>query len=151
MPKIDGMEDSRRSIGKSRRFRAAFSLLDALVASSLVIGIGALSLPSFVSTVVVNRSVERAVLARDVARNVIENIRDYGVINLVDGTFPLTRFGPIEALSVLPNASGSVTITTPSTSVRKVVVRVQWTSGVRQGRQRTYNTVTLVTPGGVSP
>ena len=145
------MEDSRRSLGKSRRLLSAFSLIDALVASSLVIGIGALSLPSFVSTVVVNRSVERAVLAREVARNVIENIRDYGVVNLVDGTFPLTRFGPVEPLNTLPNGSGSVTITTPSTSIRKVVIRVQWTSGVRQGRQRTYNTVTLLTPGGVTP
>jgi type II secretory pathway pseudopilin PulG len=145
------MEDSRRSLGKSRRSISAFSLIDALVASSLVIGIGALSLPSFVSTVVINRSVERAVLAREVARIVIENVRDVGVVNLVDGNFPLTRFGPVEALNVLPNASGSVTITTPSTSVRKVVIRVQWTSGVRQGRQRTYNTVTLLTPGGVSP
>jgi type II secretory pathway pseudopilin PulG len=145
------MEDSRRSLGKSRRSISAFSLVDALVASSLVIGIGALSLPSFVSTVVINRSVERAVLAREVARIVIENVRDVGVVNLVDGNFPLTRFGPVEALNVLPNASGSVTITTPSTSVRKVVIRVQWTSGVRQGRQRTYNTVTLLTPGGVSP
>jgi hypothetical protein len=145
------MEDSRRSLGKSRRSISAFSLVDALVASSLVIGIGALSLPSFVSTVVINRSVERAVLAREVARIVIENVRDVGVVNLVDGNFPLTRFGPVEALNVLRNASGSVTITTPSTSVRKVVIRVQWTSGVRQGRQRTYNTVTLLTPGGVSP
>lgn len=145
------MEDSRRSLGKSRRSISAFSLVDALVASSLVIGIGALSLPSFVSTVVINRSVERAVLAREVARIVIENVRDVGIVNLVDGNFPLTRFGPAEALNVLPNASGSVTITTPSTSVRKVVIRVQWTSGVRQGRQRTYNTVTLLTPGGVSP
>jgi hypothetical protein len=145
------MKDSRRSLGISRRFSRAFSLLDALVASSLVVGIGALSLPSFVSTVVVHRSVERAGLAREVARTVIENIRAVGVVNLVDGTFTLTKFGPVDTLNALPNASGSVTITTPSTSVRKVVIRVQWTSGVRQGRQRTYNTVTLLTPGGVSP
>lgn len=145
------MKDSRRSLGKSRWFSSAFSLLDALVASSLVVGIGALSLPSFVSTVVVHRSVERAGLAREVARTVIENIRAVGVVNLVDGTFTLTKFGPVDTLNALPNASGSVTITTPSTSVRKVVIRVQWTSGVRQGRQRTYNTVTLLTPGGVSP
>jgi hypothetical protein len=145
------MKDSRRSLGISRRFSRAFSLLDALVASSLVVGIGALSLPSFVSTVVVHRSVERAGLAREVARTVIENIRAVGVVNLLDGTFTLTKFGPVDTLNALPNASGSVTITTPSTSVRKVVIRVQWTSGVRQGRQRTYNTVTLLTPGGVSP
>ncbi|MEY3602214.1 MAG: hypothetical protein RL169_1458 [Armatimonadota bacterium] len=145
------MKDSRRSLDVSRRFSRAFSLLDALVASSLVVGIGALSLPSFVSTVVVHRSVERAGLAREVARTVIENIRAVGVVNLVDGTFTLTKFGPVDTLNALPNASGSVTITTPSTSVRKVVIRVQWTSGVRQGRQRTYNTVTLLTPGGVSP
>lgn len=145
------MKESRRSLGKSRRFSSAFSLLDALVASSLVVGIGALSLPSFVSTVVVHRSVERAGLAREVARTVIENIRDVGVVNLLDGTFTLTKFGPVDTLNALPNASGSVTITTPSTSVRKVVIRVQWTSGLRQGRQRTYNTVTLLTPGGVSP
>jgi hypothetical protein len=145
------MKDSRRSLDVSRRFSRAFSLLDALVASSLVVGIGALSLPSFVSTVVVHRSVERAGLAREVARTVIENIRAVGVFNLVDGTFTLTKFGPVDTLNALPNASGSVTITTPSTSVRKVVIRVQWTSGVRQGRQRTYNTVTLLTPGGVSP
>lgn len=145
------MKESRRSLGISRRFSSAFSLLDALVASSLVVGIGALSLPSFVSTVVVHRSVERAGLAREVARTVIENIRDVGVVNLLDGTFTLTKFGPVDTLNALPNASGSVTITTPSTSVRKVVIRVQWTSGLRQGRQRTYNTVTLLTPGGVSP
>ncbi len=145
------MKDSRRSLDVSRRFSRAFSLLDALVASSLVVGLGALSLPSFVSTVVVHRSVERAGLAREVARTVIENIRAVGVVNLVDGTFTLTKFGPVDTLNALPNASGSVTITTPSTSVRKVVIRVQWTSGVRQGRQRTYNTVTLLTPGGVSP
>jgi hypothetical protein len=145
------MKDSRRSLGISRRFSRAFSLLDALVASSLVVGIGALSLPSFVSTVVVHRSVERAGLAREVARTVIENIRAVGVVNLLDGTFTLTKFGPVDTVNALPNASGSVTITTPSTSVRKVVIRVQWTSGVRQGRQRTYNTVTLLTPGGVSP
>lgn len=145
------MKESRRSLGKSRRFSSAFSLLDALVASSLVVGIGALSLPSFVSTVVVHRSVERAGLAREVARTVIENIRDVGVVNLLDGTFTLTKFGPVDTLNALPNASGSVTITTPSTSVRKVVIRVLWTSGLRQGRQRTYNTVTLLTPGGVSP
>lgn len=145
------MKDSRRSLGKSRRFSSGFSLLDALVASSLVVGIGALSLPSFVSTVVVHRSVERAGLSREVARTVIENIRAVGVVNLVDGTFTLTKFGPVDTLNALPNASGSVTITTPSTSVRKVVIRVQWTSGLRQGRQRTYNTVTLLTPGGVSP
>ena len=145
------MKESRRSLGISRRFSSAFSLLDALVASSLVVGIGALSLPSFVSTVVVHRSVERAGLAREVARTVIENIRDVGVVNLLDGTFTLTKFGPVDTLNALANASGSVTITTPSTSVRKVVIRVQWTSGLRQGRQRTYNTVTLLTPGGVSP
>ncbi|MFM7189023.1 MAG: hypothetical protein ACKO14_14545 [Armatimonadota bacterium] len=99
----------------------------------------------------VNRSVERAGLAREVARTVIENIRDVGVINVVDGTFTLTKFGQVESLNNLPNASGSVAVTTPSTAIRKVVIRIQWTSGLRQGRQRTYNTVTLLTPGGVSP
>lgn len=145
------MEPCRRTTGNPRRFSSAFSLLDALVASSLVIGIGALSLPSLVSTVVVHRSVERAGIARDIARTVIENVRDFGVINLVDGTYTLTKFGPVETLNLLPIASGSVTITTPSPSVRKVVIRVQWTAGLRQGRQRAYNTVTLLTPGGVSP
>ena len=123
----------------------------AFVACLFVLGTVACSLPSLGATVVLNRSVGRAVLAREVARIVIENGRDVGVVNLVDGNVPLTRFGPVEARNVLPNASGSVTITTPSTSVRKVVIRVQWTSGVRQGRLRTYNTVTLLTPGGVTP
>jgi hypothetical protein len=145
------MEDCGRPHANLRRCCPAFSLVDALVASSLVIGIGALSLPSFVSTVVVHRSVERAGLARETARIVIENIRDLGVINLVDGSYPLTRFGPVEPLRNLPNATGTVTVTTPSDSMRKVVIRVQWTAGVRQGRVRTYNTVTLLTPGGVSP
>jgi len=145
------MKGSHRPLGTSQRHNRAFSLLDALVASSLVIGIGALSLPAYVSTVVVNRSVERAGLAREVARTVIENIRDVGVINVVDGTFTLTKFGQVESLNNLPNASGSVTVTTPSTAIRKVVIRIQWTSGLRQGRQRTYNTVTLLSPGGVSP
>ena len=117
----------------------------------MVVGIGALSIPTFLSTVVVHKSVERATVAREAARTVIENIRDFGVINLVDGTYTLTRFGSVESLSALPNAGGSVTITTPSTAVRKVVIKVQWTAGVRQGRQRTFNTVTLLTPGGVSP
>lgn len=145
------MKNSRRPLGLSRRVSRAFSLLDALVASSLVIGIGALSLPSFVATTVVHRSVERAGLARQVARTVIENIREVGVVNLVDGTFTLTKFGLVETLNNLPNSSGSVTITAPSTYVRKVVIRIQWTSGLRQGRQRTYNTVTLLSQGGVSP
>lgn len=145
------MKGSHLPLGTSQRHNRAFSLLDALVASSLVIGIGALSLPAYVSTVVVNRSVERAGLAREVARTVIENIRDVGVINVVDGTFTLTKFGQVESLNNLPNASGSVAVTTPSTAIRKVVIRIQWTSGLRQGRQRTYNTVTLLTPGGVSP
>lgn len=125
--------------------------MDALVAAMMVVGIGALSIPTFLSTVVVHKSVERATVAREAARTVIENIRDFGVINLVDGTYTLTRFGSVESLSALPNAGGSVTITTPSTAVRKVVIKVQWTAGVRQGRQRTFNTVTLLTPGGVSP
>jgi hypothetical protein len=125
--------------------------VDALVAAMMVVGIGALSIPTFLSTVVVHKSVERATVAREAARTVIENIRDFGVINLVDGTYTLTRFGSVESLSALPNAGGSVTITTPSTAVRKVVIKVQWTAGVRQGRQRTFNTVTLLTPGGVSP
>lgn len=133
------------------RFRRAFTLVDALVAAMMVVGIGALSIPTFLSTVVVHKSVERATVAREAARTVIENIRDFGVINLVDGTYTLTRFGSVESLSALPNAGGSVTITTPSTAVRKVVIKVQWTAGVRQGRQRTFNTVTLLTPGGVSP
>lgn len=134
-----------------RRHSHAFSLIDSLVATCLVIGIGALALPSYVSTVVVNRSVERSGYAREVARTAIENIRNFGAISLVDGSFPLTRFGAVDTLSSLPNGSGSITITTPSPSVRKVVIRVQWTSGLRQGRIRTYNTVTLLTPGGVSP
>jgi len=136
---------------RNLRFCSAFTLVDALVAAMMVIGIGALSIPTFLSTVVVHRSVERATVAREVARNVIENIRDFGVSNLVDGTYTLTRFGSVDSLAGLPDSAGSVTITTPSTGMRKVVIRVQWTSGVRQGRLRTYNTVTLLTPGGVSP
>ena len=134
-----------------RRLIRAFTLVDALVAAMMVVGIAALSIPTFLSSVVVHRSVERATVAREAARNVIENIRDFGVNNLVDGSYPLTRFGPVESLASLPSGTGTVTITTTSPSVRKAVIRIIWTSGVRQGRQRSLNTVTLLTSGGVSP
>jgi hypothetical protein len=117
----------------------------------MVVGIAALSIPTFLTTVVVHRSVERATLAREAARNVIENIRDFGVSNLIDGSYALTRFGTVESLAGLPNGNGTVTITASSPSVRKAVVRIFWTSGVREGRQRSFTTVTLLTPGGVSP
>lgn len=141
----------RRCQRAAYRKTRGFSLIDALVAASLVVGIGAMSLPSFLSTTVVNRSIERAGYARDAARIVIENIRDYGTSNLVDGTYPLTKYGAVGPLADLPNVTGFITVTTTSASIRKVVIRVQWTSGVRQGRLRTYNLVTLLTPGGVSP
>ena len=145
------MDVNRRYQRAAYRKNRGFSLVDALVAAALVVGIGAMSLPSFLSTTVVNRSIERAGYAREAARIVIENIRDYGTSNLVDGTYPLTKYGAVDALAHLPNVTGFITVTTTSASVRKVVIRVQWTSGVRQGRLRTYNLVTLLTPGGVSP
>lgn len=136
---------------RKRRILLAFTLVDALVASTLVVGIAALSIPTFLSTVVVHRSVERATVAREAARNVIENIREFGVNNLIDGSYALTRFGTVESLAALPNGTGTVTITASSPTVRKAVVRILWNSGVRQGRQRSFTTVTLLTPGGVSP
>lgn len=145
------MDVNRRYQRAAYRKNRGFSLVDALVAAALVVGIGAMSLPSFLSTTVVNRSIERAGYAREAARIVIENIRDYGTSNLVDGTYPLTKYGAVDALAHLPNVTGFITVTTTSASIRKVVIRVQWTSGVRQGRLRTYNLVTLLTPGGVSP
>ncbi len=145
------MDVNRRYQRAAYRKNRGFSLVDALVAAALVVGIGAMSLPSFLSTTVVNRSIERAGYAREAARIVIENIRDYGTSNLVDGTYPLTKYGAVDALAHLPNVTGYITVTTTSASIRKVVIRVQWTSGVRQGRLRTYNLVTLLTPGGVSP
>ncbi len=136
---------------RKRRILLAFTLVDALVAATLVVGIAALSIPTFLSTVVVHRSVERATVAREAARNVIENIREFGVNNLIDGSYALTRFGTVESLAALPNGTGTVTITASSPTVRKAVVRILWNSGVRQGRQRSFTTVTLLTPGGVSP
>ena len=136
---------------RKRRSLLAFTLVDALVAATLVVGIAALSIPTFLSTVVVHRSVERATVAREAARNVIENIREFGVNNLIDGSYALTRFGTVESLAALPNGTGTVTITASSPTVRKAVVRILWNSGVRQGRQRSFTTVTLLTPGGVSP
>jgi hypothetical protein len=117
----------------------------------MVVGVAALSIPTFVSTVVVHRSIERATLAREIARNVIENIRDFGVVNLVDGNYTLTKFGSVDSLTLLPNAAGTIVVTTPSVAVRKVIIRVQWTAGIRQGQARTFTTVTVLTPGGVSP
>lgn len=139
------------SKGKSRKLIRGFTLVDALVAAMMTLGISALAIPTFISTTVVHRSVERANIARDAARAVVENIRDVGVNNITDGSYSLTQFGNVDSLTNLANATGTITITTPSTSIRKVAIRVQWTSGLRQGRLRTYNTVTLLTPGGVSP
>lgn len=139
------------SKGKSRKLIRGFTLVDALVAAMMMLGISALAIPTFISTTVVHRSVQRANIARDAARAVVENIRDVGVNNIIDGSYSLTQFGNVDSLTNLPNATGTITITTPSTSIRKVAIRVQWTSGLRQGRLRTYNTVTLLIPGGVSP
>jgi len=142
-------------IHQSKRLRRtpnrAFTLVDALVAATMVVGIATLSIPTFLSTVVVHRSIERATVAREAARTVIENIRDFGVNNLIDGSYSLTRFGTVESLASLPSGTGSVTITTSAPGVRKAVVKILWVSGIRQGRQRSFNTVTLLTPGGVSP
>jgi hypothetical protein len=151
LPKIDDVEVSCESSHANRRLIGAFTLVDALVAATMVVGIAGLSIPTFIATVVVHRSIERTTLARETARSVIENIRDFGVVNLIDGTYTLTKFGAVDSLTVLPNASGTVVITTPVVAVRKVVIRVQWTAGMRQGQQRTFSTVTLLTPGGVSP
>jgi len=145
------VEVSRKSSHAKRRSICAFTLVDALVAATMVVGVAALSIPTFVSTVVVHRSIERATLAREIARNVIENIRDFGVVNLVDGNYTLTKFGSVDSLTLLPNAAGTIVVTTPSVAVRKVIIRVQWTAGIRQGQARTFTTVTVLTPGGVSP
>jgi len=145
------VEVSRKSSHAKRRSICAFTLVDALVAATMLVGVAALSIPTFVSTVVVHRSIERATLAREIARNVIENIRDFGVVNLVDGNYTLTKFGSVDSLTLLPNAAGTIVVTTPSVAVRKVIIRVQWTAGIRQGQARTFTTVTVLTPGGVSP
>ncbi len=145
------MEVSRKSSHAKHRLICAFTLVDALVAATMFVGVAALSIPTFVTTVVVHRSIERATLAREIARNVIENIRDFGVVNLVDGNYALTKFGSVDSLTSLPNASGTIVVTTPSVAVREVVIKVQWTAGIRQGQARTFTTVTVLTPGGVSP
>ena len=145
------MEVSLKYSHAKRRLICAFTLVDALVAATMFVGVAALSIPTFVTTVVVHRSIERATLAREIARNVIENIRDFGVVNLVDGNYALTKFGSVDSLTSLSNASGTIVVTTPSVAVRKVVIRVQWIAGVRQGQARTFTTVTVLTPGGVSP
>ncbi|MES2459479.1 MAG: hypothetical protein V4671_02770 [Armatimonadota bacterium] len=136
---------------RARHRTRGFLLMEAMIA----IFVGTLVLVSAISLVTAGAVAAEAArqnnIATNCARQIVENVRLRRGAMLVNNTYTdATVFGPVPQLSELRSGSASLTITTWQSTIKSVVVTVNWRSGERGGQAKKRVVAALVGARGVS-
>jgi len=130
---------------KALRRTKGFSLLEAIIAIGLIMVL----LSAFLSVWLaagLNISIQRAILAEQIASREIETIRAKSFSEIVSTTTPITD----ALLGELPGGTGTTTISDylATSTIKHIEVLVTWRE---RGATKQYRLNTLVTSGGTNP